>query len=56
MKLGTITPEGEADVFCYACGEERLDPLLARHLSVLGINVDEQQKTEKNLSELVQEF
>ncbi|KAI8819941.1 uncharacterized protein EV422DRAFT_532891 [Fimicolochytrium jonesii] len=52
VKLGTITPEGGADVFCYECGEDRLDAKLAAHLATWGINVAEQQKTEKSLGEL----
>ncbi|CAG8499164.1 5681_t:CDS:10 [Paraglomus brasilianum] len=47
-KLGTITPEGTADIFCYQCGESRLDPLLGQHLSNFGINVASQE-LEQNL-------
>jgi ubiquitin carboxyl-terminal hydrolase 5/13 len=53
VKLGTITPEGSADVFCYLCGEERLDPHLGKHLSNFGIAIAEQQKTQKSLTEMV---
>ncbi|KAJ3082605.1 hypothetical protein HK102_001574 [Quaeritorhiza haematococci] len=52
VKLGTITPEGTGDVFCYRCGEERSNPHLAKHLANFGINIATQQKTEKNLTEL----
>ncbi|TPX64195.1 hypothetical protein SpCBS45565_g06069 [Spizellomyces sp. 'palustris'] len=52
VKLGTITPEGTADVFCYQCGEDRLDPHLGKHLSTFGINLANQQKTEKSITEL----
>ncbi|KAI8841754.1 hypothetical protein BC829DRAFT_402114 [Chytridium lagenaria] len=52
VKLGTITPEGTGDVFCYLCGEERLDPKLATHLANFGINVMSQEKTEKSIAEL----
>ncbi|KAI9094317.1 hypothetical protein DFS34DRAFT_628945 [Phlyctochytrium arcticum] len=52
VKLGTITPEGSADVFCYQCGEDRLDPRLAQHLETFGINIAGQQKTEKSIGEL----
>ncbi|KAJ3187919.1 hypothetical protein HDU85_006312 [Gaertneriomyces sp. JEL0708] len=52
VKLGTITPEGTADVFCYHCGEERVDPQLGKHLANFGINIAQQQKTEKSLTEL----
>ncbi|KAI9207417.1 uncharacterized protein BJ171DRAFT_492677 [Polychytrium aggregatum] len=52
VKLGTITPEGTADVYCYICDEERIDPNLAAHLASFGINIAAQQKTEKSLTEL----
>ncbi|CAG8563601.1 127_t:CDS:10, partial [Paraglomus occultum] len=47
-KLGTITPEGTADIYCYQCEESRLDPLLGQHLSNFGINVASQE-LEQNL-------
>lgn len=52
VKLGTIQPDGTADIYCYACDDERLDPKLATHLKHFGIQVEEQVKTEKSLSEL----
>lgn len=52
VKLGSITPEGNADVYCYACNEERIDPELAKHLSHWGINIAEREKTEKSLMEM----
>ncbi|KNE66072.1 hypothetical protein AMAG_10335 [Allomyces macrogynus ATCC 38327] len=52
VKLGTITPEGSADVYCYACNDERTDPHLATHLAQFGINVLTQTKTEKSLVEM----
>ncbi|KAF8520138.1 ubiquitinyl hydrolase [Hysterangium stoloniferum] len=52
VKLGTITPEGNADIFCYACGDSKLDSDLARHLSAFGINIATQTKTEKSMTEL----
>ncbi|EJU05917.1 ubiquitin carboxyl-terminal hydrolase 14 [Dacryopinax primogenitus] len=52
VKLGTITPEGSADIFCYDCDESRLDPELAFHLANFGINVAIQTKTQKTLTEL----
>lgn len=69
VKLGTITPEGNAgvllqslviyhpyhcsDIYCYICNDSKLDPDLALHLSTFGINVQTQQKTEKSMTELV---
>ena len=52
VKLGSITPEGSADIFCYRCNEERTDPELATHLSHWGINIAEREKTEKSLMEM----
>ncbi|KAJ1554590.1 hypothetical protein HK096_002847, partial [Nowakowskiella sp. JEL0078] len=55
-KLGTITPEGTADIYCYACDYERIDPNLAGHLKNFGINIASQQKTERTITELNLEF
>ncbi|KAF5392582.1 hypothetical protein D9757_002232 [Collybiopsis confluens] len=52
VKLGTITPEGNADIYCYACNDAKLDPALSAHLAIFGINVATQQKTEKSMTEL----
>ncbi|KAF9218909.1 ubiquitinyl hydrolase [Gyrodon lividus] len=52
VKLGTITPEGGADVYCYACNDARLDHELTTHLAAFGINVASQKKTEKSMTEL----
>ena len=52
VKLGSITPEGTADIYCYACDEERVDPELAPHLAHWGINISEREKTEKSLTEM----
>ncbi|KAG0224254.1 hypothetical protein BGW42_005218 [Actinomortierella wolfii] len=51
-KLGTITPEGTADIYCYHCNEERSDDDLGKHLAQFGIRVEQQQKTVKSLTEL----
>lgn len=52
VKLGSITPEGNADIYCYKCDEERVDPELAKHLAHWGINIAEREKTEKSLMEM----
>jgi len=54
VKLGTITPDGKADVYSYAPDEdcEVLDPHLARHLAHWGINVGLMRKTERSLAEM----
>ncbi|KAJ7074130.1 hypothetical protein C8F01DRAFT_1099340 [Mycena amicta] len=52
VKLGTITPDGGADIYCYKCDDSKLDPDLAVHLSTFGINVMTAQKTEKSMTEM----
>ncbi|KAI0867906.1 ubiquitin carboxyl-terminal hydrolase 14 [Hypoxylon argillaceum] len=52
VKLGSITPEGSADVYCYQCDEERLDSDLSPHLAHWGVILAEQVKTEKSLTEM----
>ncbi|KLO19657.1 ubiquitinyl hydrolase [Schizopora paradoxa] len=52
VKLGTITSEGTADIYCYQCNDARVDPELAAHLANFGININTQTKTEKSMSEL----
>ncbi|TQS36040.1 hypothetical protein Golomagni_03521 [Golovinomyces magnicellulatus] len=52
VKLGSITPEGTADVYCYACDEERIDKDLGAHLEHWGIILANRQKTEKSLTEM----
>lgn len=31
-KLGTITPEGHASIYCYKCNDDKHDEFLAQHL------------------------
>ncbi|KAI1800119.1 ubiquitinyl hydrolase [Daldinia bambusicola] len=52
VKLGSISPEGTADVYCYQCDEERVDSDLATHLAHWGIILSDQVKTEKSLTEM----
>lgn len=52
VKLGSITPDGSADIYCYKCNEERTDPDLAIHLAHWGINISERRKTEKSIMEM----
>ncbi|RSL50482.1 hypothetical protein CEP53_008780 [Fusarium sp. AF-6] len=52
VKLGSITPEGTADVYCYKCDDERVDDNLGEHLAHWGIVLAERQKTEKSLTEM----
>ncbi|KAM6495283.1 hypothetical protein JOM56_009906 [Amanita muscaria] len=52
VKLGTITPEGDADVYCYACDDTKEDPNIATHLDAFGIHIHSLKKTEKSITEL----
>ncbi|KAF6752100.1 hypothetical protein DFP72DRAFT_968124 [Ephemerocybe angulata] len=52
VKLGTITAEGEADIYCYKCNDAKQDPELKSHLAAFGINVGSLTKTEKSMTEL----
>nr|KAJ3422202.1 hypothetical protein HK105_000744 [Polyrhizophydium stewartii] len=52
VKMGSITPEGTADLFCYLHGDEIINPNLGAHLANFGINLLSQQKTEKSIAEL----
>ena len=52
-KHDNLTHNIGKDVFCYACGEERIDENLASHLAHFGIKIEAQQKTAKSLGELV---
>ena len=52
VKLGSLTADGTADIYCYSCDEERVDPELPTHLANWGIAIRDRQKTEKSLTEL----
>ncbi|KAJ9667837.1 ubiquitin C-terminal hydrolase Ubp14 [Coniosporium apollinis] len=52
VKLGSLTADGTADVYCYACDEERVDPELPAHLAHWGIDIRGREKTEKSLTEM----
>ena len=52
LKLGTITPDGGGDVYCYACDNGVVDEDLPHHLSHFGIQCSEQSQTVKNTAEL----
>jgi ubiquitin carboxyl-terminal hydrolase 5/13 len=52
VKLGSLTADGTADIYCYACDEERIDPELPDHLMHWGINIKDRIKTEKSLTEM----
>eukprot|EP00828_Plagiopyla_frontata_P031888 TRINITY_DN4168_c0_g1_i5.p1 TRINITY_DN4168_c0_g1~~TRINITY_DN4168_c0_g1_i5.p1 ORF type:complete len:595 (-),score=120.68 TRINITY_DN4168_c0_g1_i5:717-2501(-) len=52
VKMGTITPEGEASIYCYACDNDVKDENLQMRLENFGIQVSKLQKTEKTVMEL----
>lgn len=52
-KLGTITAEGLADIYCYLCDDMKQDPELSAHLKHFGVNITTQSKSEKSVMELV---
>ncbi|KAI7520491.1 ubiquitin thiolesterase, partial [Hortaea werneckii] len=52
VKLGSLTADGSADIYCYACDEERIDPELVTHLQHWGINIADRVKTEKSITEM----
>jgi ubiquitin carboxyl-terminal hydrolase 5/13 len=53
VKLGTITPEGGGDIYCYTCDDSRVDPDLPNHLKHFGMDVVDMRKTDKSMTELV---
>ncbi|KAK5681727.1 ubiquitin C-terminal hydrolase Ubp14 [Elasticomyces elasticus] len=52
VKLGSLTADGNADIYCYACDEERVDPELVAHLKHWGVDIEGRVKTEKSMTEM----
>ncbi|KAK5713834.1 ubiquitin C-terminal hydrolase Ubp14 [Elasticomyces elasticus] len=52
VKLGSLTADGGADIYCYACDEERVDPELVAHLLHWGVDIEGRVKTEKSMTEM----
>ncbi len=52
VKLGTITPEGKADVFSYKEDNMVEDPHLNKHLLHFGIKMHDMKKTDKSMIEI----
>jgi len=52
IKLGTITPDGEGSVYCYACDKDVIDEKLGIHLEPIGIDIKKERKTEKTTAEI----
>ncbi|KAK4548964.1 hypothetical protein LTR36_008737 [Oleoguttula mirabilis] len=52
VKLGSLTADGSADIYCYACDDEKVDPELVSHLKHWGIDIADRVKTEKSMIEM----
>ena len=52
VKTGTITPDGEASLYCYTCDNDVKDEYLPDHLKNLGIDINTQKKTDKTVTEM----
>ena len=52
VKMGTISAEGTADVYCYACDNTVVDEQLAAHMSTFGIDIASETVTEKSTEQL----
>ena len=52
VKMGTITADGNASIYCYQCDTEVKDDHIASHLINFGLDVRTQTKTEKTMTEL----
>ena len=56
VKTGTITPNGEASLYCYDCDNDVKDPELPNHLIHFGIDINTQKKTDKTVTEMNLDF
>jgi ubiquitin carboxyl-terminal hydrolase 5/13 len=56
VKLGTISPDGRADVFCYVCDANVCDSRIVAHMAACGIDVGSAVKTEATTVELEAEL
>jgi len=52
VKLGSLTADGSADIYCYACDDEKIDTELVQHLMHWGIDIADRVKTEKSVTEM----
>ncbi|KAK8894595.1 Ubiquitin carboxyl-terminal hydrolase 5 [Tritrichomonas musculus] len=52
VKLGTISPDGRADLYCYKCDETVIDSKIHDHLATFSIDVANSVKTESTTTEL----
>lgn len=58
VKLGTITPDGQAEIYSYDSSEDTmvLDPYLKQHLAHWGLDIRMMKKTDKTLIEMEVDF
>lgn len=52
VKLGTITRDGQGDVFSYPEDNMVANPNLAKHMAHFGINIEQLDKTDKSMAEI----
>ena len=52
VKFGTLAPDQEASLYCYACDNDVKDKNLEEHLKKLGIDLKKQKKTDKSITEM----
>lgn len=52
VKVGTISQNGEASLYCYTCDNDVKDENLASHLSNFGLDINKMKKTDKTVTEL----
>ena len=52
VKMGTISAEGTADVYCYACDNTVIDEQLAAHMHTFGVDIASETVTEKSTAQL----
>jgi ubiquitin carboxyl-terminal hydrolase 5/13 len=51
-KMGTVSAEGTADLFCYRCDDAVKDSRLGEHFAHFGVDFSRLEKTEKTTGEL----
>ena len=58
VKIGTITPDSEAYLYCYSCNNYVKDENLSIHLQALGIDMSSQKKNREddNRNEFIYKF
>ena len=52
VKVGTISQNGDASLYCYTCDNDVKDENLSLHLSNFGLDIKNMKKTDKTVTEL----